>query len=132
MATSTRGEGFEDEEGLAQRLDKWLWFARLVKSRTGAAELIANGKVRVNRVRAIKPSQSVRPGDVLTVALRGKVRIIKVLSAARRRGPPQEAQQLYQLIETRGPEGQPASEHAPDAGRPGKRVRRFLQRLADK
>ena len=43
-----------------QRLDKWLWFARVIKSRTLAAQLVEDGKVRVNRVRASKPSQVVR------------------------------------------------------------------------
>ncbi|MGH6820205.1 MAG: S4 domain-containing protein, partial [Methylocella sp.] len=49
---------------LRQRLDKWLWFARVAKSRTLAAQLVQNGKVRVNRAKAAKPSHSVRPGDV--------------------------------------------------------------------
>jgi ribosome-associated heat shock protein Hsp15 len=81
-----------------QRLDKWLWFARMVKSRTLAAEVVALGKVRVNRVRAAKASQALRPGDVLTLALGGRVRILKVLAAGARRGPPAEARQLYKLL----------------------------------
>ena len=52
-----------------QRIDKWLWFARIIKSRTLAAQLVVEGKVRVNRVKATKPSQTVRAGDVLTVTI---------------------------------------------------------------
>jgi ribosome-associated heat shock protein Hsp15 len=81
-----------------QRLDKWLWFARMVKTRTLAAEVVALGKVRVNRVRAAKASQALRPGDVLTLALNGRVRILRVLAPGARRGPPAEARQLYELL----------------------------------
>ena len=84
-----------------QRLDKWLWFSRMLKSRTMAAQLVSQGKVRVNRERVVKPSQAVRPGDVLTIALRGRVRILRVLAAGHRRGPPEEARQLYEPIEPR-------------------------------
>jgi ribosome-associated heat shock protein Hsp15 len=82
-----------------QRLDKWLWFARVMKSRTLAAELVGSGKVRVNRVRVIKPSHMLHEGDVLTVALRGQVRVLQVLSVGTRRGPPQEARMLYRLVD---------------------------------
>jgi ribosome-associated heat shock protein Hsp15 len=81
-----------------QRLDRWLWFSRLTKSRTQAADLVAHGKVRINRVRAVKPSQTVKPGDVLTIAGSGKIRIVRVLSTGYRRGPPQEAQRLYEAL----------------------------------
>jgi ribosome-associated heat shock protein Hsp15 len=92
-----------------QRLDRWLWFSRLIKSRTQAAELVAQGKVRINRVRAGKPSQTVKPGDVLTIAGYGKIRIVRVLSVGHRRGPPQEAQGLYEAL---APHGSPTSGHA--------------------
>ena len=67
-----------------QRIDKWLWFARIIKSRTLAAQLVIDGKVRVNRVKATKPSQSVRVGDVLTVTLRGRIDILQVLAPGER------------------------------------------------
>jgi ribosome-associated heat shock protein Hsp15 len=86
-----------------QRLDKWLWFARIAKSRTLAAALVSEGKVRVNRVRAAKASQIVRRGDVLTITLRGRVDVLKVLAAGERRGPPELARQLYERIATAGP-----------------------------
>lgn len=84
---------------LQQRLDRWLWFARLMKSRTSAAELVGAGKVRVNRVRVVKPSHMLREGDVLTIALRGEVCIVEVLGLGERRGPPQEARLLYRSVD---------------------------------
>jgi len=86
-----------------QRLDRWLWFARLMKSRTLAAELVGSGKVRVNRVRVVKPSHLLREGDVLTIALRGGVRVVEVLGLGERRGPPQEARLLYRAVDTGEP-----------------------------
>jgi ribosomal 50S subunit-recycling heat shock protein len=54
---------------LGQRLDKWLVYARFAKHRSTAAELIETGKVRLNRERVAKCSQTVKPGDVLTIAI---------------------------------------------------------------
>jgi ribosome-associated heat shock protein Hsp15 len=81
-----------------QRLDKWLWFARITKSRTLAAQLVQDGKVRVNRARASKPSHTVRSGDVLTIAVRGRVQVLRVMAAGERRGPPDEARLLYEVV----------------------------------
>jgi ribosome-associated heat shock protein Hsp15 len=85
-----------------QRIDKWLWFARIIKSRTLAAQLVVEGKVRVNRVKAVKPSQTVRAGDVLTLTLRGRVDIVRVLAPGERRGPPDEARRLYDVLSPAG------------------------------
>jgi ribosome-associated heat shock protein Hsp15 len=85
-----------------QRLDKWLWFARVAKSRTLAAQLVEDGKVRVNRTRATKPSQAVRSGDVLTIAFRGRVQVLRVRAAGERRGPPAEARLLYEVVSGHG------------------------------
>jgi ribosome-associated heat shock protein Hsp15 len=98
MATAGTGNAAAVVE--LQRLDKWLWYARISKTRTSAALLVQSGKVRVNRLRAVKASQTVRPGDVLTIALRGKVRVLKVVSAGVRRGPAPEAQALYEPVST--------------------------------
>jgi ribosome-associated heat shock protein Hsp15 len=81
---------------LGQRLDKWLVYARFAKHRSTAAELIETGKVRINRERANKCSQTVKPGDVLTIALGSNVRVAKVLGEAERRGSASIASQLYQ------------------------------------
>ena len=78
-----------------QRLDKWLWHARLVKSRSLAAKLIEAGCIRVNRQRAVKAAAMVKCGDVLTATLQGTVRVIEVRELGERRGPPNEARELY-------------------------------------
>jgi ribosome-associated heat shock protein Hsp15 len=89
-----------------QRLDRWLWFARVLKSRTLAAQFIEGGKVRVNRMRVLKPGHSLRKGDVLTLTLRGRVQVLKVLAVGKRRGPAPEARLLYQPLgpDRSGPE----------------------------
>jgi ribosome-associated heat shock protein Hsp15 len=79
----------------AQRLDKWLWYARIARSRSLAAKLIEDGSIRVNRQRILKASATVKCGDVLTAALHGRVRVLEILAVGERRGPPGEAQTLY-------------------------------------
>ncbi|MGO9483011.1 MAG: RNA-binding S4 domain-containing protein [Rhodomicrobium sp.] len=78
-----------------QRLDKWLWYARIVKSRSLAAKLIEAGCIRVNRQRVTKASAAVKCGDVLTATLDGRVRVIEVRGLGERRAPASEAQTLY-------------------------------------
>lgn len=79
-----------------QRIDKWLWFARMVRTRTLAQAIVSQGQVRVNKIRVLKPSHDVGEGDILTLAAHGRVRVIKILAIAARRGPASEAQTLYQ------------------------------------
>ena len=81
------------------RLDKWLWFARFVKSRSLATTLVASGRLRVNGQPTPKAHYAVKPGDVLTFPLGSHIRVIKVLALATRRGPAPEAQTLYQDLE---------------------------------
>lgn len=78
-----------------QRLDRWLWFARLVKSRTRAAALVEEGHVRLNKLRVTEPSQPLKRGDVLTIAIAGSVRVWRVEGLGSRRGPAPEARALY-------------------------------------
>jgi ribosome-associated heat shock protein Hsp15 len=118
--------------GEAQRLDKWLWFARVMKSRTLAAELVVQGKVRVNRVRAGKPSQIVRRGDILTIVVRGKIRVLRVVATGERRGPPSEAEQLYDAIADASPAGEGrVTGHQSGGARPTKRDRRRIDKLKE-
>ena len=69
-----------------QRLDKWLWHARVVKARSSAAALVGAGHVRVNGAREKAPGHAVKAGDVLTIGLDRTVRILKVLGFSERRG----------------------------------------------
>jgi ribosome-associated heat shock protein Hsp15 len=78
-----------------QRLDRWLWHARLVRTRGAAAALADAGYVRVNGARVDAPGHHVRAGDVITVALDRRVRVLKVRAFADRRGPPMAAATLY-------------------------------------
>jgi ribosome-associated heat shock protein Hsp15 len=78
-----------------QRLDKWLWHARVVKARTSAAALVEAGHVRVNGVREKSPGHAVKAGDVLTIGLDRSVRILKVAGFAERRGDASSARVLY-------------------------------------
>lgn len=79
-----------------QRLDLWLWCARLAKMRSDCARLVAAGAVRLNRQPTEKAHARLRVGDVLTIGLHGRVRVWKVVSLAARRGPPAEARGLYE------------------------------------
>ena len=87
-----------------QRLDKWLWFARVVKSRTLAARLVEEGHVRVNGQRATAPARQIGVDDVVTVALERQVRVLRIVATGERRGPFVEARLLFEdLSEARVP-----------------------------
>jgi ribosome-associated heat shock protein Hsp15 len=119
-----------------QRIDKWLFFARVVKSRSLAAKLVQAGRVRINREKAEQASHPVKVGDVLTIMLDRRVLVYRVLAAGTRRGPAEEARLLYEDV---GPPP-PDRSAPPDAivplreqgsGRPTKRERRALDRLEE-
>jgi len=84
-----------------QRLDKWLWHARVVKARTSAADLVESGHVRINGVREISPGHAVKSGDVLTIALDRSVRVLKVIGFCERRGDAAAARVLYEELHIR-------------------------------
>jgi ribosome-associated heat shock protein Hsp15 len=85
-----------------QRLDAWLWCARVAKTRAACAAMVAAGAVRINRQPTVKPHARVAPGDVLTLALgqgdHARIRVWRVLALAGRRGPAEEAATLYEEI----------------------------------
>jgi ribosome-associated heat shock protein Hsp15 len=117
-----------------QRIDKWLWHARVVRTRSAAAALATSGHVRLNRQRIEAASQPVRAGDVVTVALDRSVRVLKVAGFAERRGSAGEAQLLYEDLSPAPrremEEELPlAAEREPGAGRPTKRERRAIGRF---
>jgi ribosome-associated heat shock protein Hsp15 len=87
-----------ETEVARQRLDKWLWFSRLVKTRSLAAQLIAQGYVRVDGQRAEQSARLVRAGNVLTIAFERQVVVLEIVGLAERRGPYSEASGLYRLI----------------------------------
>ena len=79
-----------------QRLDKYLWFARMARTRGAAARLVTDGCVRVNGRRVEQAARTVAPGDVLTIALERDVRVLRIVAFADRRGPYEQARLLYE------------------------------------
>jgi ribosome-associated heat shock protein Hsp15 len=86
-----------------QRLDKFLWHARVVKARTSAAELVERGHVRINGTRETSPGHAVKAGDVLTIALDRSVRVLKVIGFSERRGDADAARVLYEDLQAGRP-----------------------------
>lgn len=78
-----------------QRIDKWLWHARMVRTRTDAAALTTAGFVRLNGKRMTAASHPVRIGDVVTVALDRTVRVVRVEGLCEQRGGAPVARALY-------------------------------------
>ena len=80
------------------RVDRFLFFIRLAKSRTFAQAIVEEGYVRIDGRRVEKSSEEVRVGSVVALPLRGQVRILKVLSLPIRRGPAPEARLCYEEL----------------------------------
>ncbi len=147
IAVAERAEDAKDDGAATQRLDKWLWFARVVKTRSLAARLVTDGRVRVNRVRTTKPAQAIKVDDVITVSVARGVRVLKVVSGGSRRGPASEAAMLYEEIvpltssassDRPGPGRMDPADQAggfvsdPGAGRPTKKDRRAIDRFRER
>jgi ribosome-associated heat shock protein Hsp15 len=79
----------------SQRLDLWLWYSRLCKTRSLAARLCAAGRVELRGMVVLKPAQPVRPGDLISLD-QGRERVtLRVEALGQRRGPAHEARALY-------------------------------------
>jgi len=120
-----------------QRVDKWLWYTRLFKSRSLAAKFVETGKIRVKtgqeRAKLSKPSQLVRVGDILTFPYGDHIKIIKVCQPGKRRGPAPEARLLFEdLSPPRPTQIESANNDSPSRakgeGRPTKKDRRALDK----
>lgn len=92
------------------RIDKWLWQARFLKTRSLATSLVAAGRVRLNGVRIVKPGHAVRAGDILTLPVGSAVQVVRVVTCGIRRGPATEARSLYADLT-------PGQDAAPDPAR---------------
>ncbi|MDQ0318055.1 ribosome-associated heat shock protein Hsp15 [Pararhizobium capsulatum DSM 1112] len=117
-----------------QRLDKWLFFTRLHKSRSIAQKAIESGDVRVNGQRITQPSFSLKPGDIVVVSFDRRDVTVRVLLAGERRGPYEEAKLLYDDLTPPPVPGEKPSAYAQatrerGAGRPTKKERREVDRL---
>jgi ribosome-associated heat shock protein Hsp15 len=121
-----------------ERLDKFLFFSRALKSRTLAQKVIETGAVRVNSERTDRSDHKVGAGDVLTMSLHGRIVVWRIIDCGSRRGPATEAQGLYEDL---SPPALPKAELSPyeaaiaprgeGAGRPTKKERRETDRLRD-
>jgi len=121
-----------------ERLDRFLFFSRAVKSRTLAQKIIEAGAIRVNSEKTDRTDYKVGAGDVLTMSLHGRILVWRILDPGTRRGPASEAQGLYEDI---SPPMPPKAERSPydaaiaerplGSGRPTKRERRETDRLRD-
>nr|WP_295890093.1 RNA-binding S4 domain-containing protein [uncultured Devosia sp.] len=121
-----------------ERLDKFLFFSRALKSRTLAQKVIETGAIRVNSERTDRSDHKVGAGDVLTMSLHGRIVVWRIIDCGARRGPATEAQGLYEDL---SPPALPKAELSPydaaiaprgeGAGRPTKKERRETDRLRD-
>ncbi len=91
-------KGAPDKSGERQRIDKWLWHARVVRTRQSAALLVSSGHVRINARRIDAPGQQVKHGDIVTIALDRDIRMLRVVAFSERRGGAAEGRALYEDV----------------------------------
>lgn len=121
-----------DDASDSLRIDKWLWHARFFKTRSLAAKVVSEGKVRVDATPISKPSRSVSPGNVLTFPQGKVIRVIQIDAIGTRRGPAPEAQTLYTDLSPPEQREKGPDLRAPGhdrVGRPTKRDRRAISSL---
>ena len=80
------------------RIDRFLYFIRLTKSRSLAQKIVDAGHIRIDGKRVEKHSEEVRPGSVIALPLRDQVRVLRVLTLPARRGPATEARRCYEEL----------------------------------
>jgi len=85
------------------RIDRFLFFIRLAKSRTFAQTVIDEGRVRIDGKRVARPSEEVRVGSVIALPLHDQVRILRIVALPTRRGPAQEAHACYEELTEANP-----------------------------
>lgn len=130
--TSSRPSAEAHDASPGQRLDKWLWHARVVKTRTLATKLVTAGQVRINRQKIARASHPVRLGDVLTIAIASRVRILRVLAFAARRGSAEDARKLWEDLTPPPVQAAPDPAGAPTpVARPQPRDRRAARRMKE-
>jgi ribosome-associated heat shock protein Hsp15 len=101
--SSSGQQGDETSEDDRQRLDKFLVYARFVKTRTLASELIQRGRVRLNGQRVSKPDRKIVAGDVLTLTLPHATEVVRLLDLPEKRGSAQDTTALYERLSSEKP-----------------------------
>jgi len=119
---------------MRQRIDKWLFFTRMVKSRSLAQAFVEGGNVRVNGDLVRQSSQNIKPGDKVEIKLDRQTKVLIVVDPGDRRGPYEEARLLYEdqsppPVERTAVAPFEQAVREPGAGRPVKKERRALDRL---
>ena len=114
------------------RIDKWLWHARVTKTRSLSQKLVLAGKVRVNREKTVSASRQVKPGDVLTIALDRQICVYEIVAIGKRRGPYSEASKLYVDHSPPAPKPNDTGTQPSPQKRPDRRQRRALAELRGK
>jgi len=99
--------------GERHRLDVWIFHARVVRTRSNAADLVRAGHVRINGTRVSAPGQVVRLDDVLTISLNSGVRILRVVGFIERRGDADAAHTTYLDITSGEASGATPDSHVP-------------------
>ena len=82
----------------SMRIDMFLWFVRLAKTRSLAQDLACDGRLRIDGRRIERSAAPVRVGNILTFALHDRVRVLRVEALPTRRGPAPEARGCYQEL----------------------------------
>ena len=119
------------------RMDKWLWAARLFKTRSLAADAIKGGKVKVDD-NPVKPSREVKVGDVIQVQIEQLHKVVEVKTVVKNRVSPKQVPEVYNDLTPKEEYERIEFMHAykaewrdRDAGRPTKKERRMIERLKD-
>ena len=126
----------ENEENIV-RMDKWLWAARLFKTRSLAADAIKGGKVKIDG-NPVKPSREVKEGDVIQVQIEQLHKVVKVKTIIKNRVSPKQVPEVYNDLTPKEEYERIEFMHAykaewrdRGAGRPTKKERRQIERLKD-
>lgn len=91
--------------GETMRIDRFLWFARLAKTRSAAQAIAEKGTLRIDGRRIERAHAAVRVGAVIAFPFNGAVRVLRIEALPKRRGPPAEAAALYTPLESHSPKG---------------------------
>ena len=119
------------------RIDKWLWAARLFKTRSIAADAIKGGKVKVDD-NPVKPSREVKEGDIIQVQVGQLHKVVEVKTVVKNRVSPKQVPEVYNDLTPKEEyerielmNAYKAEWRDRGAGRPTKKERRMIERLKD-
>ncbi len=119
------------------RIDKWLWAARLFKTRSLAADAIKGGKVKVDG-NPVKPSREVKEGDVIQVQIDQLHKVVEVKTVIKNRVSAKQVPEIYNDLTPKEEYERIEFMHAykaewrdRGAGRPTKKERRMIEKMKD-